>query len=117
MDVPTRSNRTRNWRAFGAVLLGVLSVAAVPAGIAFARYTEDVELIDAGWSIAPAALFGVLALWLSRRARRRIERTIGRVGGARVAALGRLLGGLGLYLAAAAGLSIGVYYLLEYLSA
>ena len=117
MDVPTRDNRARNWRAFGAVLLGLVSAAAVPAGIAIAHYAEDVELIDAGWSVAPAAFFGLLALWLARRARRRIERTIGRVGGARTAGLGRFLGGLGLYLAAAAGVSLGVYYLLEYLSA
>ena|SRR5687767_5776870 len=116
MDVPTRSNRKRNWRAYGAVLLGLVSVAAVPAGIAVAHST-DVELLDAGWSIAPAAVFGVLALWLARRARRRIERTIGRVGGARTARVARVLGALGLFLAAAGGLSLGVYYLLEYLSA
>src|SRR5215218_7340140 len=70
MDVPTRSNRARNWRALGAVLLGLLAVAAVPAGIAVASYT-DFELIDAGWSAAPAAVLGLLALWLGRRARPR----------------------------------------------
>ena len=116
MDVPTRSNRARNWRAFGAVLLGGLAVAAVPAGIAVASYT-DVDLIDAGWSAVPAAALGLLALWLGRSARRRTERTIGRVGGARTARIGRFLGALGLYLAAAAALAVGVYYLLEHLSA
>ena len=116
MDVPTRSNRARNWRAAFAVLVGLVSTACVPAGIAVAHYT-DVELIDSGWSAPPAAVLGLLALWLARRARRRTELTIGRVGGKRTARLGRFLGGLGLYLAAAAGLALGVYYLLEYLSA
>jgi hypothetical protein len=116
MDVPTRSSSARNWRALGALLVGLLAVAAVPAAIAVASYS-DVELIDAGWGIAPAALLGLLALWLARRARRRTERTIGRVGGRRTAALARFLGGLGLYLAAAAALALGVYYLLEHLSA
>ncbi len=116
MDVPTRSNRARNWRAAFAVLVGLVSVVCVPAAIVAAHYT-DVELIDAGWSIAPAAVLGLLALWLARRARRRTERTIGRVGGQRTARLGRFLGGLGLYLAAGGGLALGVYYLLEYLSA
>jgi hypothetical protein len=115
MDVPTRSNRTRNWRAAGAVLLGLLAVAAVPAGIAVASYT-DVELIDAGWAAAPAAVLGLLALWLARRARRRTERTIGRVGGVRTARTARFLGALGIYLAAAAGLAVAFYYVLEHLS-
>ena len=116
MDVPTRSNRARNWRAALAVLVGLVSVACVPAAIVVAHYTE-LELIDAGWSIAPAAVLGLLALSLARRARRRIERTIGRVGGRRTASLGRFLGGLGLYLAAAGVLALGIYFLLDYLSA
>ena len=116
MDVPTRSNRARNWRALTAALVGLVSVASVPVAIAAAHYT-DVELIDAAWGIAPAAVLALLALWLARRARRRIERTIGRVGGQRAARAGKLLGALGLYLAAAAGLALGVYYLLDYLSA
>ena|SRR5215211_9114176 len=116
MDVPTRNNRTRNWRAVGAVLLGLLAVAAVPAAIGVASYSE-VELIEAGWAIAPAAILGMLALWLARRARRRSERTIGRVGGVRVTRVGRFLGALGIYIALAGALSLGVYWLLDRLSA
>jgi hypothetical protein len=99
-----------------AVLVGLVSVACVPAAIVVAHYTEF-ELIDAGWSVAPAAVLGLLALSLARRARRRTERTIGRIGGVRTTRAGRFLGALGLYLAAAGGLALGVYYLLEYLSA
>jgi len=98
------------------VLLGLLAVAAVPAAIGVASYSE-VELIEAGWAIAPAAILGMLALWLARRARRRSERTIGRVGGVRVTRVGRFLGALGIYIALAGALSLGVYWLLDRLSA
>jgi peptidoglycan/LPS O-acetylase OafA/YrhL len=115
MDVPTRSSRKANWRAWGAVLLGLASVAAVPAAIAYTHY-EDIELIRAAWAIAPGILLGLLGLALARRARRRTERTIGRVGGVRVTKLGRFLGALGIYVALAAAASIGVYELLNRLS-
>jgi peptidoglycan/LPS O-acetylase OafA/YrhL len=116
MDVPTRSSRKTNWRAWGAVLLGLASVAAVPAAIAYTHY-EDVDLIRAGWAIVPGIVLGILALVLARRARRRTERTIGRVGGVRVTKFGRFLGALGIYAALAAAGSIAVYELLNRLSA
>ena len=116
MAVPTRSNSARNWRAAAAVLLGLLSVACLPAGVALAHYS-DVDLIQAGYAVAPAFLFGVGAVLLARAARRRSERTIGRVGGRRTARTGRLLGILGIYLALAGALSLAVYEILDYLSA
>jgi hypothetical protein len=116
MDVPTRSSRKANWRAWGAVLLGLASVAAVPAAIAYTHY-EDVDLVRAGWAIAPGMVLGLLAIALARRARRRTERTIGRVGGVRLTRFGRFLGALGIYVALAAAGSIGVYELLNRLSA
>jgi hypothetical protein len=96
--------------------LGLLSVALVPAGIAIAHYTS-VRLLDAGYAVPPALLLGIAAVYVARSARRRTERTIGRVGGIRAARVGRWLGGLGIYLALAGALSIGVYELLQYLSA
>jgi 1,4-dihydroxy-2-naphthoate octaprenyltransferase len=116
LAVPTRSNRTRNGRAALAVLLGALSVACVPAAIAVAHYTA-VKLIEAGYAVPPGLVFGFLALYAARSARRRSERTIGRVGGARTASTGTFLGALGIYLAIAGALSVGVYELLQYLSA
>ena len=44
-------------------------------------------------------ILGIVAIRLARRARRRLERTVGRAGGAVPARLGRILGWLGLYLA------------------
>jgi hypothetical protein len=116
MAFPTRSNSRPNARAWAAVFVGLLSVGTVPAAIAFTHY-RDVELLHAGWAAIPAFLLGVVALMLARAARRRTERTIGRVGGRGVTRLGRFLGVLGVYLALAAALSVGVYQLLNHLSA
>ena len=116
MAVPTRSSSEPNVRAWAAVVLGLLSVATMPAAIALTQY-QDVELLDAGWAVAPALVLGVASHALARRARRRTERTIGRVGGRGTTRVGRALGALGIYLALAAALSVGVYELLNQLSA
>src|SRR5215471_16449155 len=108
MAFPTRSNSRPNARAWLAVAVGVLAVLTVPAAIAVAHY-RGISLFHAAWSAIPAFLLGVVAIALSRAARRRTERTIGRVGGRRVTRIGRLLGALGIYLALAAALSLGVY--------
>ena len=98
------------------MFVGLLSVLVVPAAIAATHY-RDIELLRAGWAAIPAFLLGLIAILLARAARRRTERTIGRVGGRRVTRLGRFLGALGIYLALAAALSVGVYELLNRLSA
>jgi hypothetical protein len=116
MAFPTRSNSRPNPRAWLAVVVGLLSVATVPAAIAATHY-RDIELLRAGWAAIPAFLLGVAALLLARGASRCTERTIGRVGGRGVTRIGRVLGALGVYLALAAALSVGVYELLNKLSA
>jgi hypothetical protein len=115
MAFPTRSSSQSNARAWLAFVVGIVSVLIVPAAIAVTHY-RDVELLKAGWAAIPAFLLGVVALLLARSARRRTERTIGRVGGRRVTRAGRFLGALGIYIALAAALSVGVYELLNRLS-
>ena len=115
MAVPTRSSSQANARAWVAVVAGLLSVATVPAAVAYAHY-RDFELLDAGWAAVPGFVLGVVSLVFARRARRRTERTIGRIGGRGLTRAGRLLGALGVYLALAAALSVGVYELLNRLS-
>jgi hypothetical protein len=95
-----------------SVVLGLVAVVAMPAGIEVAREAESVDLRDAWGAIPVAALAGICAILLARGARRRIERTIGRVGGQRLAIVGRTLGVLGLALAIAGGIALGVYELL-----
>jgi hypothetical protein len=115
MAFPTRSSSHPNARAWGDVLVGLLAVAAVPAGVALTHY-RNIELLKAGWAVVPGLGLGIGSLALARAARRRTERTIGRVGGRGVTRLGRYLGVLGIYLALAAALSVGVYELLNKLS-
>jgi Kef-type K+ transport system membrane component KefB len=108
LDAPTRSsNRT----AALAVVAGLAAVLALPAAIALAQ-VSSLRLLQASAAIPVAAVLGAAAVWLARRAARRLHRTFGRSGGAAAARAGRLLGVLGLCLAASATISVAFYELL-----
>jgi hypothetical protein len=109
LAAPTRSS---NPTAAAALLAGLLAVAALPVAIALAQVSPRVKLTQAAAGAPVAALLGGVALLLARRARRRAERTLGRAGGEGVARAGRVLGVLGLCLAASAAIAIGFYGLL-----
>ena len=109
MAVPTRSS---NPAAPGALAAGLLAVAALPAAVALAQVSTRVKLLQAAGGIPVAAVLGVAALWLARRARRRSERTLGRAGGEGAARAGRVLGVLGLCLAASGAIAVAFYTLL-----
>jgi hypothetical protein len=94
------------------VLLGLLSLATLPAAIAATRWSRTYELLHAGLAIPLALLLGLLALALARRARRGSALTLGRAPGARSATIGRTLGLLGFLLAVTAAMAVGVYYVL-----
>jgi len=89
------------------VLVGLVAAAVLPVAIAVAETSELLELPDAALAIPVAAVLGIAALVLGGRARIRVERTLGRVGGVRTARLGRGLGLLALALSAAALIAIG----------
>ena len=103
----------RNGSARAAVLVGLLSVATLPAAIAVTRRAQSLELLDAAYAIPLGAALGVAAVALGRRGRLRIERTLGRTGGRRTARVGRLLGVLGFCLALAGAIAVGVYAVLS----
>jgi hypothetical protein len=94
------------------VLFGLLSVLAVPAGIALSWYSESVTLIESFGSAAVGLLLGIYAVLLARRGRETAQRTLGRSGGERTAGVGKLLGGLGICIALTTGLAVGFYGLL-----
>jgi hypothetical protein len=98
------------------VLVGLLAVATMPVAVFLTRYFEQYELLDAAFAIPVGMALGVGAVALARRARRRIERTLGRARGRRAAATGRLLGLLGFCVAATAAISVGTYALLTVLA-
>jgi hypothetical protein len=104
----------RNPSAWLSVLVGLVSLATLPAAVIGARNSDELTLVEAGVVAVPVAgVLALIALWLARRGRRRADRTLDRVGGRRTARLGRLFGGVGLYVAATAALALGVYALLS----
>jgi len=106
--------RTSNRAAPGAVVTGLLAVAALPAGIALAQLSARVKLLQASAAIPVAAVLGVVALLLARRALRRSQRTLGRAGGEGVARAGRILGVLGLCIATSGTIAVAFYEFLVY---
>jgi hypothetical protein len=109
----TRSARAQpNERARAAAVAGALAVLALPAAIALAAYSSLVTLTYAAAAIALAAVLGVVAIALSRSARRYSQISLGRIGGMGLARAGSIMGMLGLYLAAMAVLAIGFFGLL-----
>jgi hypothetical protein len=116
LDVPTSSSsvaRPANPRAWWSLVCGLLSLAAIPGGILLARELEQVTLVDSSGSVLAAALLGWAAIVLARRARERIQITLGRAGGGAAARAGRFLGILGLLVAATAALALGFWGLLS----
>jgi hypothetical protein len=111
---PTRSSKpARNGSARASVLAGLLAALALPGTIAAAELTEELTLFDAAWAVPAAFVLGVTALAFARRARRRVERTLGRVGGRRSARTGRFLGAIGIAAAFAGAIALAFYWYLE----
>lgn len=99
--------------ALASLLLGLAAVATLPAAILFAERWERITLLESSVAIAPAFVLGVVAVYLGRRARTGINRTLGRIRGSKLAASGRLLGFLALYMALTASISVATYYVLR----
>jgi hypothetical protein len=101
--------------AWGSLVAGVASCVTLPLAVYLTRFSDSYELLHAGFLIPVAAGLGLGALALARRARLRTRVSLSAGGGgAAVATAGRVLGVLGLCMAAAALVALGVYDLLEY---
>lgn len=100
--------------AWASVIAGVASVATLPLAVYLTRFSDSYDLLHAGFAIPVAAALGIAALGLARRARRQsaVRLSAAQQGG--VASLGRILGVVGLCLAASGLVALGVYGLLEY---
>jgi hypothetical protein len=86
----------------------------LPVAIYLTRFSSSYELLHAGFAIPVGAALGLLALSLARRARQRSALRLGRGSRDGLVRVGRALGILGLGLAAAGVVALGVYGLLEY---
>jgi hypothetical protein len=96
-----------------SVLVGLAALVTVPAAILAAEALDLVTLLESSVAIAPAFVLALTAIYLGRRARRMIERTLGRVRGYKLALVGRILGYLALYIAVTASISLATYYVLR----
>jgi hypothetical protein len=107
-------SRAGNGAAWGSVVAGFASVATLPVAIYATRFSDSYDLLHAGFAIPVAAVLGLVALALSGRARRRSTVSLSAATGSGAVTAGRVLGIIGLCLAASALLALGVYGLLEY---
>ena len=99
-------------RAPWSVVLGALATLTLPVAIAATRYSDSYDLLHAGFSIPLAAALGVAAIVLARRARALDQVTLSATGGAKAGRAGRLLGILGICMAASATIAVAVYEVL-----
>jgi hypothetical protein len=115
LAVPTKSSKDRptSFSAVLAVLVGLAAVATIPAAVVAAEFYDAATLLESAVSIAPAAVFAIVAIVLGKRGRRQVERTLGRARGGSLAAIGRILGYFALYLAVTATISVATYYVLR----
>jgi hypothetical protein len=109
-EMEANGTRPRNRAAPVSVVLALLGLAALPAAAAITGSREDLRLVHAGFAVPVAAVFAIAAILVARRARRRLERTLGRAG-EKTARAGQILGWLGFYVALIASISLGVYAL------
>jgi len=100
--------------AWGSLVAGVASCAVLPAAIYATRFSERYELLHAGFLIPVAAVLGLIALALARRARARTRVSLSAEGTSGIATAGRVLGVVGLCMAASALVAVAVYGLLDY---
>ena len=97
----------RSWRAWRRCI-------TLPLAVFLTRFSDAYDLLHAGFAIPVAAALGLTALALARRARLRTRVSLSAGAGGGVATAGRVLGVVGLCIAASALVALGVYGLLEY---
>ncbi len=100
--------------AWASVVAGVGSVVSLPLAVYLTRFSTSYDLLHAGFAIPVTLLLGFLAVGLARRAGRRRSISLTGGPGTGVATAGRVLGVLGICMAASALVALGVYGLLEY---
>ena len=103
--------RTGSPAAWGSFVAGLASVATLPVAVYLTRLQRQLRPPARGVRDPGRRGLAGVALLLARRARRRASLRRARAG---LATAGRVLGIIGLCMAAAALVALGVYGLLEY---
>jgi hypothetical protein len=102
----------RNAKAVWAFLTALLALAVLVGGAAAAALREEIGLYEAIGAVPAGGLLALFSLSLARRARWQHERTLGRAGGAGLAASARFLAALALLVAITAALALAVFAVL-----
>jgi hypothetical protein len=101
-----------NPRAIWAFLVALLALAVLGGVAAAARLSGQVGLTEAAPAVPVGLLLAAVSLSLARRARFEHQRTLGRVGGAGLAAAARVLALVALIVALTAALALAVFAVL-----
>ena len=104
----------RSGAAWGSLVAGLASCLTLPLAVFLTRFSDSYDLLHAGFGIPVAAALALVALAAARRASVRARVSLVGGGGEGVVTAGRVLGVIGLCLAASALVALGVYGLLEY---
>jgi len=96
-------------RAAWSAVLGLLATLTLPVAVGATRYSASYDLLHAAFAIPLAAAFGIAAIVLARRARSLDKAAVSGPGTGKAGRVGRLLGILGLCIAASATISVAVY--------
>jgi len=96
-------------RAAWSAVLGLLATLTLPVAVGATRYSASYDLLHAAFAIPLAAAFGIAAIVLARRARALDKAAVSGPGTGKAGRVGRLLGILGLCIAASATISVAVY--------
>jgi hypothetical protein len=108
------AERGASGAAWGSLVAGVASCATLPVAVYLTRFSDSYDLLHAGFVIPVAAGLGIAALAIARRVRRQASVSLSAGQSSGVAVAGHVLGIVGLCMAAAALVALGVYGLLEY---
>jgi hypothetical protein len=99
--------------ASAALVFGLAAVAAIPVGMEVAEQSASIGLLRSLYGSVPAAaVLGLVAVVLARRARFAVARSVRREGLA-LTRVSRFLAWTGVYFALIGGISLGVYEILR----
>jgi hypothetical protein len=102
----------RNARAIWALLFALLALGVLVGAAAAARVSDRIGFIEGVWAVPAGILFAILSLSFARGARGEYQRTVGRAGGAGLAAFARVLALIALLIGITAALALGVFAVL-----
>ncbi len=102
----------RNPKAIGALFFGLVALGFLAAGAAVPRFVDEIEPLEALVVVPAAVVCALIGVGLARRARFEFQRSLGRIGGNGVAAVGRALSVIALLVSLTAALAVGVFAVL-----